>query len=132
MVVVVDSHALVWYLQGSERLSRPAREALEEGERSKGLVVSVATVIDLWYVSQSTRRVSEAELSALRSRLESSDAVRIEPISLAVADASTGIPRSVLGDPWDRLIVATANVLDVALVTADGPIRQSDLAETIW
>lgn len=132
MVVVADSHALVWYLSGSRRLSRAARSALEDAEASKGLVVSVASMIDLWYMSQSTGRVSTADLGELRRRLAGSDAVRLEPVSLAVADASMTIPRTVLADPWDRLILATAIALGVPLVTADGPIRKSGLVETIW
>jgi len=132
VVVVADSHALVWYLSGSRRLSRAARSALEDAEASKGLVVSVASMIDLWYVSQSTGRVSTADLGELRRRLASSDAVRLEPVSLAIADASMTIPRTVLADPWDRLILATAIALGVSLVTADGPIRKSGLVDTIW
>jgi hypothetical protein len=49
-------------------------------------VVSVASMIDLWYVSRSTGRVSTADLGEVRRRLSASHAVRLEPVSLAVAD----------------------------------------------
>jgi PIN domain nuclease of toxin-antitoxin system len=55
--VVADSHAIVWYLQGSTSLSAPARAALAEAEADGGLVVSVVTLIDLWYVTQTTQTV---------------------------------------------------------------------------
>jgi PIN domain nuclease of toxin-antitoxin system len=55
--VVADSHAIVWYLHGSTRLSDAAREALG-AEHAKDLVVSVAALIDLWYVSQTTKAVT--------------------------------------------------------------------------
>jgi PIN domain nuclease of toxin-antitoxin system len=42
------------------------------------------------------------------------------------------IPRAVLPDPWDRLIVATAVVLDAPLVTRDRRIEKSGLVRTIW
>jgi PIN domain nuclease of toxin-antitoxin system len=132
VVVVADSHAVVWYLSGSSRLSAAAKVVLEDAEASEGLVVSIASLIDLWYVSQSTGRVSAAALAELRRHLASSAAVRLEPVSLTVADASMSIPRTLLPDPWDRLIVATAMALEIALVTADGPIRKSGLVETIW
>jgi hypothetical protein len=35
------------------------------------LVVSVATLIDLWYVSQTTQSVTAEQLAALRERLAS-------------------------------------------------------------
>lgn len=49
MRVVADSHAIVWYLQGSTRLSEPAAQTLStaEGERTGNLIVSVATLVDL-------------------------------------------------------------------------------------
>lgn len=36
------------------------------------------------------------------------------------------------GDPADRLIVATARVHGVALVTKDGRITESGVVETLW
>jgi PIN domain nuclease of toxin-antitoxin system len=64
--VVADSHAIVWYVQGSKRLSERAGEVLAEAEAERSLVVSVATLIDLWYVSQTTQ--SARLSSSLRSR----------------------------------------------------------------
>ena len=48
MRVLADSHAVVWYLQGSDRLSAPAAQALSEAEETDGIVVSIATLVDLW------------------------------------------------------------------------------------
>ena len=56
--VVADSHAIVWYLQGSERLSAVAEQALIESEMTEGVVISVATLIDLWYSSSSAARLA--------------------------------------------------------------------------
>jgi PIN domain nuclease of toxin-antitoxin system len=130
--VVADSHAIVWYLQGSKRLSAPARSALADAEAENGLVVSVATLIDLWYVTQTTQRVTAAQLAAARDQLASSPAATLEPITLAVADAAATIPRALLGDPWDRMIVATALALGLPLVTRDEAIQRSGVVTTLW
>ena len=53
-------------------------------------------------------------------------------IDAAVADAYAAIPRSVLRDPWDRFIVATARALEVPLVTRDVAVQQAQLVQTIW
>ena len=132
MRVVADSHAVVWYVQGSKRLSERAAEVLAEAETERALEVSVATFIDLWYVSQTTAAITAAQLAALKQRLVSSEAVRIEPVTVDVVDATMNIPRTALADPWDRLIVATAIALRVPLVTRDSEIRSSGLVETIW
>jgi PIN domain nuclease of toxin-antitoxin system len=130
--VVADSHAIVWYLQGSRRLSAPATAALADAEGTDGIVVSVATLVDLWYVTQTTRAVTDADLTRLRDHLASSSAVALEPIDISIVDAATSIPRDVLTDPWDRFIVATAKALAIPLVTRDGPIRDAELVPTIW
>lgn len=72
MRVVADSHAIVWHLQGSARLSAAAARALIEAEATDGVVVSIATLIDLWYVTQTTRKLTDANLIELRDRLDSS------------------------------------------------------------
>lgn len=105
---------------------------MADAEASEGIVVSMATVVDLWYVTQTTKGVTVEDLAQLRSVMESSPKVDLHPIDLAVADATTSIPRDALGDPWDRFILATARALGVPLVTRDGKIRKTDLFETIW
>lgn len=132
MRIVADSHAIVWYVERPAELSDAAAAALREAAQGERIVVSVATFVDLWYVTQTTQGVTIADLVRLRSVIESSTRVDLRPIDLAVADAYTAIPRSVLSDPWDRFIVATAQVLGVPLVTKDGAIRDAQLVETIW
>ena len=132
MTVVADSHALVWFAQGSPHLSAPAAEALREAEGGDGITVSVATLIDLWYVTQTTEAVNLPQLSELRALITASPALALHPVDLAVTDAYTAIDRDLLKDPWDRLIVATAQTLQVPLVTRDRAIQRSGLIETIW
>lgn len=132
VAVVADSHAIVWYVQGSTRLSAPARAALVEAEAAGDLVVSVATLLDLWYVTQSTAGVTEDQLQTLQDRLVSSEKVTLEPLSLNVATAAMGFARAVLPDPWDRVIVATALALHAPLVSRDRAIARSGLVSTIW
>jgi hypothetical protein len=52
--VVADSQALVRYLVDPARLSEPALDALLAAEDSDGVIVSAATLADLWYASQKT------------------------------------------------------------------------------
>jgi len=130
--VVADSHAIVWFVSGSSRLSEPARDALRAAEGEGSLTVSVATFLDLWYVTQTTQGVTAGELHRLKSTLSASPVVHVHPIDEAVADAFATIDRAAIADPWDRLIVATAMTLDAPLVTRDVPIRQAGVIETIW
>lgn len=65
--VVADSHALVRYLVDPQRLSEPALEAPLTAEDSGGVVVSVATLGDLWYASRKTSSPPVARVSSSSS-----------------------------------------------------------------
>jgi PIN domain nuclease of toxin-antitoxin system len=130
--VVVDSHAVVWYVQGSSHLSETAKDALADAEQSEGIVVSVATLVDLWYVTQTTQGVSADDLARITERLHNATKVDLHPIDLAVTEATISIPRALLTDPWDRFIVSTALALELPLVTRDEAITKAGLVETVW
>jgi PIN domain nuclease of toxin-antitoxin system len=68
----------------------------------------------------------------MRQRLDTSDAVMLQPVSVAVADATTSIPGAAFADPRERLNVATASALGIALVSRDEAIQRSGLVPTIW
>lgn len=53
-----SEHAVVWYVQGSPRLSGEAAAVLADAEATDGIVVSVAMLVDLWYVTQTAQGVS--------------------------------------------------------------------------
>lgn len=51
MRVVADSHTLIFSLFEPARLSELALDVLLQAEDSEGIVVSAATIGDLWYAS---------------------------------------------------------------------------------
>jgi PIN domain nuclease of toxin-antitoxin system len=133
--VVADTHALVWYLldDPDRRLSPAALAVLEEAESTDGISVSVASVVDLWYVIRTRGTFTDDQLDQVFGLLRDPEtSLEAEPVTLDVAAACRQIPRDALGDPWDRFITATAVALDLPLVTRDRRIRESGLVETIW
>ena len=83
-------------------------------------------------MTQTTHAISSEDLAEIRATIGSSRHIKLQTLDLEIADAYTAIPRSVLADPWDRFIVATASVLGAPLVTRDHAIHKSELVETIW
>lgn len=133
MAVVIDTHALVWYLNNDPALSSTAANAITQAEADGEAIVSVATFIDVWYVSQTTGAVSVQEAEQLISLVRRrSSGFRPANITTPVAAESNRIGKALLPDPWDRLIVATARTRDLELVTRDRAIQKSGLVPTIW
>jgi PIN domain nuclease of toxin-antitoxin system len=133
--VVADSQAILWYLSAPHRLSEKALRSLEDAEQDGGIVVSAATVPEVWMAvtrKQGPRAVSKAEYELLRHTLVAPEiTVDVEPIGPSLwpyfEEASIRIR-----DPFDALIVATALQLDVPLVSADEAIAGADLVQVVW
>jgi PIN domain nuclease of toxin-antitoxin system len=62
--------------------------------------------------------------------LLSNDGFRIAPLEPVVISLAVGYGFN--GDPFDRVVVATAADLSLPLITRDAAISNSDLVELVW
>ena len=128
-MIVLDTHAWIWWLTKPQKLGKKAARAVDKADRI-GLpaicVWEVATKakmgklkfdrpFDVW-IDEALTEDSRIELLQLLPRT-SVDAVRL-PWGHR--------------DPADRMIVATARAHEAALVTADEHIRESGLVRCVW
>lgn len=135
MKVVADSQALVRYLVDPARLSEPALEALLAAEDSDGVIVSAATLGDLWYASQKTSSapIAPGVFEHIQDTvLDPATNLVLQPISVATMRYFDVVPLNDLRDPFDRFILATAIQLGVPLVTTDRAISNTKTVEIIW
>lgn len=130
--LVADTHAAVWYLLQSPRLSRVARERMAATIAGGDpiLVPSICLVEIIYLVEK--KRIPQADWAQLQAALDSADAAyRVVPLDDAVACAVSGVPRDTVPDMPDRIIAATAVHLALPLVSRDGHIRMTGI-EVIW
>ncbi len=135
MKVVADSHTLVRYLVDPGRLSEPALEILLEAEDTDGVIISAATLGDLWYASQKTSSapIAPGVFELVRDTvLDPSTNLVVHPISMATMNHFGAIPLKDLRDPFDRFILATAAQLGIPLVTADRAISKTGTVKIVW
>jgi PIN domain nuclease of toxin-antitoxin system len=133
--VVADSQALVRYLVDPARLSEPALDALLAAEDSDGVIVSAATLADLWYASQKTSSapIAPGVFEHIQDTvLDPATNLVLQPISVATMRYFDVVPLNDLRDPFDRFILATAIQLSVPLVTSDRAISNTKTVEIIW
>lgn len=131
MNVLLDTHVWLWWLLGQPDLPRRERETLDDAaERDPPLI----SAISLWEAQMlhSKRRLKlSMPFGCWLREAAASDVVRIAPLDVEVVLAVDALPERFHGDPADRLIVATARALDVALATHDRNIRRSRLVR-LW
>lgn len=83
------------------------------------IFVSVVTLVELRYLVEK-KVLSEADLDAIHAVLDAAGSgFEVVPVDGAVGWALGRISRDAVGDPFDRMIAATALVRGVPLVTYD-------------
>lgn len=132
MRTLLDTHILLWWIEGAGRLSRRQKSAINRaGRAGDPLLVSDIT---LWEIA-TLQELGRIRLTVpLRGWLEGATApplVRRCPITPAVAAEVAELPESFHRDPADRIIVSTARVFGARLVTSDRKIIESDVVSTI-
>ena len=114
MRLLLDTHALIWALAGSRKLSHSAREAIASLDNE--ILVSAASAME---VATKVRlgKLPEAEGLArdFAAALAAADYVGL-PISVAHA-AHAGRLAIAHKDPFDRLLIAQAQIEQVPLVS---------------
>lgn len=125
---LLDTHVVVWALQDSSRLKPRARAVI--GLAGWGeLAISDMTLLELAMLIRRKRVLPGMPLEeALR---QTEEEFTVLPIDWKVAELAVtlDLPQ---GDPFDRVIVATALALRIPLISADRAIRKSPLVETVW
>ena len=123
--VLLDTHIWIWLMNGDGHRLRPRALAAIEGAAEHGAVHVAA--ISTWEVAmlegRGRLRLSGDSLAWVRSALSAPGITQV-PLSPEIAVASTRLPGNLHGDPADRILVATARMLDVTLVTQDELIQQ--------
>lgn len=124
---VVDSHTWAWHATGDgQRIGRAAQRILKRSDTAYVPAIcqwEIAMTIDAGGF-RSDRPVSEWLEQAAATQ-----PFALAPLTADIAAVAVELGREGFhGDPADRMIYATARVLDLPLLTADASIRDFDRA----
>lgn len=132
-MIVLDTHALVWWATGDISLSNKARANIEGQQLRNGNVV--VSCISVWEIAMLVRQgklVLSMDVGAWLAAVGTIKSLQFMPVDVDIAVASVGLPGQFHKDPADRMIVATARRLSAPLVTKDSKIRAYPHVRTIW
>ncbi|PSB53810.1 twitching motility protein PilT [Chroococcidiopsis cubana CCALA 043] len=132
MKYVVDTHALIWFLEGNPRIGTNAKIILSEST-SQLILPAIVLAEAAWIVERG--RTSIPSVRDLLNAVETDARVSIYPVDKTVVKQSVSL--TTIGEMHDRQIVATTLVLAsqneiVALLTCDRNITASGLVKIIW
>lgn len=128
-MIVLDTHALVWWREENRKLSRRARRAIESAER---IVVPTICCFELATLERRGRIALDRGVSAWIRALLAAPGVEEHPLSGEIAAEAGRLPDGFPGDPVDRIVYATATRLGSRIVTRDSRMAAFDGARVVW
>jgi PIN domain nuclease of toxin-antitoxin system len=120
MILLLDTHLLLWTAGVPGRLSVKARELLEDAENQ--LVFSAVSLWEIAIKRSQGRDDFRVDPRVLRRNLLDNGYGELA-ISSAHAIATESLP-ALHRDPFDRMLLAQAQVEGITLLTADAQVAQ--------
>lgn len=132
MSVLLDTHAVIWYLLESRNLPTKVYELIDNAAASgTPACISVISLVEIVYLVEGDRVPAEAYARLVRELKGGTASLSVVPLDSAVADCLLKVPRDQVPDMPDRIIAATAMHLDLPLVTRDRRLQAAGI-RTIW
>jgi len=122
--LLLDTQTVLWWRAGNRRLGRRARRAIESDAVS--VIVSAASIWEIAIKSSIGRLTLRDPLAVWMP--EALEAHGFTPLSVSVAHAVAvaALPRH-HADPFDRLLIAQAQLEQLTIVTADPAFDDYDV-----
>lgn len=122
MLLLLDTHALVWSLTNRSRMSAEVLDLI--ADVANDVWVSAISAYEIEY-----KRPRDSELRKMPDDLN--DVVRLQGLSWLPMTQAHGVMAARLPqhhrDPWDRILVAQAMLEGMTLVTIDRKLSRYDV-----
>jgi PIN domain nuclease of toxin-antitoxin system len=131
-MIVLDTHAWVWWVSNPELLGNMARQVIDDAIRRHELFISTISAWEVAMLVEKERLSLALDLRDWICRSEALPFVTFVPLSTAIAVESVRLPGFPNADPGDRIIVATTLSLGARLVTKDEKLLRHGPARAVW
>jgi len=130
-MILLDTHTWWWSLSEPERLSKKALEAIKQVKADQRAIASIS----IWeFAMMAKRKKIELKITAdqwLDYALKKTG-LEVFELSPQIALESCDLPGRFHDDPADRIIVATARIYALELITKDKKILDYPHVQAVW
>ena len=116
MRLLLDTHALLWWLDGDRRLSLKARRAI--ASESNSILVSAVSAWEITTKARLGKLAGATDVAADVAACVASQGFLPLDITMLHAQRAGRLPGA-HRDPFDRMLIAQSQIEDVALVSDD-------------
>jgi PIN domain nuclease of toxin-antitoxin system len=120
MIYLIDTHILIWLSMKSSRLNQATKNLL--ADRNNEIYFSAISIFEIAVKQQLSKSDFDVDASAVRRAMLDEGYIELVVDGLHASFIAT-MPL-IHKDPFDRLLVAQANVEGMTLITADEQIAQ--------
>ncbi len=118
--LLIDTHVWWWWENGMPgELSAAVRRHIEAAERGSLIRISAMSAWEIGMLNSKRRIVALPDALTWIRRSLGTPGRALVPLTPEIAVLSSHLPDAPVGDPIDRILLATARVENMTLVTAD-------------
>jgi len=131
-MIVLDTHAWVWFISNPELLSKRAKKATDNAINAKEIFISSISAWEIALLVERGRLKLTLDVTDWISKSERLPFFRFIPVDNSIAIKAVNLPEPLHNDPVDRIIIATAIAIGAPLVTKDEKILKYPHVKSIW
>lgn len=121
-MILLDTHILVWLVEANPRAGTQIRAQISTAEERGEILVSAMSFWEIAMLVAKRRLQLSLPIRDWAQVIFERRGVNLAALTPHVAMESWFLPAGLNADPVDRLLVATARMLDATLVTRDRDI----------
>lgn len=129
MIYVTDTHGFIWYLTGDKKIGKKAKKIFdntEEGEDT--IVVPTIVLAECFHVLEKGKYI--LKFKNVLDKMEIGWNYTTIPLDLNVVRNIVKLKK--INELHDKIIVASAKILEADVITKDEEIKESGYVKTIW
>ncbi len=117
--VLIDTHTWIWYVSGSKELSKAVHKAITDALHEHRAYLAAISLWEICMLDKKRRIILEMPCLEWIHQFIDLTHVQILPLTPEIANESCFLPGEFHEDLADRLIMATARVERLTLITRD-------------
>ena len=131
-MIVLETHAWIWWISDPSKLSEKAKERIDEEMSNKGIYISSISTWEIAMLISKGRLSLNTSLERWLLLCERLPFFNFVPVDNTIAVKSVNLPGNVHPDPADRIIISTSILMDATCITKDSKIRKYKHVSTLW
>jgi PIN domain nuclease of toxin-antitoxin system len=131
-IILLDTHAFVWWISHPQKLSKSAQQKIDRAASLSAIYVSSISIWEIVLLASRGRLEFSVEVEDWINLCESLPFLNFVPVDNHVAIKANRLPEPFHQDSADRMILATAMILNATLITRDHKILDYPHVKSFW